>query len=307
MNTHKAALVLVLIAVIVAAVPAATHAEQRFGPWVYYAPYYFPPGLACIGHCFTTLDLLPRYESPNPAPPSSAVPPCTAGPPAGPAKVAARAVPRGTFPMPRAAVRQPIVSRPHKAPDRSMTSYGARPVRSADRYQPPERSASRYPAVNRPVARPNTVATPAAHPKLSEQSPGSSYTPRPGSPAEYNSAAVQAPPYRSPSEPEIARTPPTPARTAVEETPPVTREQPSQASRERAAARPKPATEHAYEYEAPKRPVPAQNQSMSEETPPSGTGGTKRTWTWGRPSQAGFGRQSHVPPARPKYFGTALY
>ncbi|MBI5568810.1 MAG: hypothetical protein HY914_02600 [Desulfomonile tiedjei] len=306
MNTHKAALVLVLIAVI-AAFPAASSAEQRFGPWAYYAPYYFPPGLACIGHCFTPLDLLPRYESPNPEPPSSAVPPCTAGPPARPAKVAARAVPGETFSMPRAAVRQPAVLRPHKAPAKPMTSYETRPGRSAERYQPPERSASRYPAGERPITRANTGHRTSSQPRLSEQSPGSSYAPRPGSTAAHNAPANPTPQYRSPSEPEPVKTPPTQVRSAPEESKPMTREQPSYPLQERAAVRSAPPAEAAYEYEAPKRPAPTQDQTMSEKTSETGTNGTKRTWTWGRPSQAGFGRPSNMAPARPKYFGTALY
>lgn len=54
-------------------VPAT--AEERFGPWVYYAPYYFPPEGACNGHCLSANSFLPTYESPNPPEPNGERPP----------------------------------------------------------------------------------------------------------------------------------------------------------------------------------------------------------------------------------------
>ncbi len=39
-----------------------------FGPWRYYAPYYFPPQVTQEGTCFTPDQLKPRYQDPNPIP-----------------------------------------------------------------------------------------------------------------------------------------------------------------------------------------------------------------------------------------------
>jgi len=61
-------LVLVLAITMIAAMHSSTQAELRFGPWVYYAPYYFPPPEASP-ECWPVGALAPRYESPPPPPP----------------------------------------------------------------------------------------------------------------------------------------------------------------------------------------------------------------------------------------------
>jgi hypothetical protein len=56
---------------------AAPASELRFGPWAYYAPYYFPPPDAL--QCLLGPDAFnPKYESPAPPAPSSdpGPPPC---------------------------------------------------------------------------------------------------------------------------------------------------------------------------------------------------------------------------------------
>ncbi len=59
---------------------ALSHTEERFGPWLYYAPYYFPPDGCCLGHCFSPDEFRPRYEAPNPPQPKNdAPPPCSDG------------------------------------------------------------------------------------------------------------------------------------------------------------------------------------------------------------------------------------
>jgi hypothetical protein len=60
--------IFVLAFVTLAAMHGLSHAELRFGPWVYYAPYYFPPAEACPD-CWPVGALAPRYESPPPPPP----------------------------------------------------------------------------------------------------------------------------------------------------------------------------------------------------------------------------------------------
>ena len=63
---------------------ALSQSEERFGPWLYYAPYYFPPDGRCLGHCLSPDDFRPTYESPNPPQPKNDAPPPCAAPPAPP-------------------------------------------------------------------------------------------------------------------------------------------------------------------------------------------------------------------------------
>lgn len=55
------------------------NAEMRFGPWAYYAPYYFPQNTP--GCPINPVDQLPTYESPNPPLPSHDPGPCAAAMP----------------------------------------------------------------------------------------------------------------------------------------------------------------------------------------------------------------------------------
>jgi hypothetical protein len=66
---------------------ALSNSEERFGPWRYYAPYYFPPDRCCLGYCFSPDDFRPTYESPNPPQPKNDVPPRNAAPARPPKKV----------------------------------------------------------------------------------------------------------------------------------------------------------------------------------------------------------------------------
>ncbi len=69
---------------------ALSNTEERFGPWLYYAPYYFPPDGCCLGYCFSPDEFRPVYESPNPPQPrNDAPPPCAPAPP--PSKTSGRA------------------------------------------------------------------------------------------------------------------------------------------------------------------------------------------------------------------------
>jgi hypothetical protein len=63
---------------------ALSQSEERFGPWLYYAPYYFPPDGRCLGHCLSADDFRPTYESPNPPQPRNDAPPPCAAPPGPP-------------------------------------------------------------------------------------------------------------------------------------------------------------------------------------------------------------------------------
>jgi hypothetical protein len=92
MRIRKTLLICALVIVSAIALQTSSHAETRFGPWVYFAPYYFPPDGCCLGYCFGPDDFRPRYESPNPPIPSHDIGACLPGPrPAPyPQKVASR-------------------------------------------------------------------------------------------------------------------------------------------------------------------------------------------------------------------------
>jgi len=92
MRISKVLLVCVFTIISAIVVQSSSHAEPRFGPWLYYAPYYFPPDGCCLGYCFGPDDFRPRYESPNPPLPSHDVGACLGGPSPAPypQKVATR-------------------------------------------------------------------------------------------------------------------------------------------------------------------------------------------------------------------------
>jgi hypothetical protein len=72
MGTHRTAAAIILIVALLFAMNLTAHGEERFGPWKYFAPYYFPPDKSCMGHCFGPDELFPRYETPPPPRPSYA-------------------------------------------------------------------------------------------------------------------------------------------------------------------------------------------------------------------------------------------
>jgi hypothetical protein len=80
MKCNKTALLIFLIAaILIGALQAHAYTGSRFGPWLYFAPYYFPVSGCCKGFCFSPGDFRPTYESPNPLPPG--VPVVPSGPP----------------------------------------------------------------------------------------------------------------------------------------------------------------------------------------------------------------------------------
>lgn len=66
---NRKILLLVVLTMVTVGVVSICHAGERYGPWKYYAPYYFPPD-GCLGCCWSALDFLPKYETPPPARPS---------------------------------------------------------------------------------------------------------------------------------------------------------------------------------------------------------------------------------------------
>ncbi len=92
MRISKIVLICVIAIISALAAQTSSHSEERFGPWVYFAPYYFPPDGCCLGQCFGPDDFLPRYESPNPPIPSHDVGACLGCP--RPAAYPRKLVPR---------------------------------------------------------------------------------------------------------------------------------------------------------------------------------------------------------------------
>jgi hypothetical protein len=81
MKNRTAVIFAILTITFVIASQVPSYAEERFGPWVYYAPYYYPPDNLCLACVSSPLDFLPRYESPNPPIPShDPGPQCAPGP-----------------------------------------------------------------------------------------------------------------------------------------------------------------------------------------------------------------------------------
>jgi|GEM_PF-1539547 len=72
MGNRRMAVPIALLVGLLFAWHVPAHSEERFGPWKYFAPYYFPPDKCCLGHCFGPDDLFPRYETPPPPKPSYA-------------------------------------------------------------------------------------------------------------------------------------------------------------------------------------------------------------------------------------------
>ena len=88
MRISKVLLICVFTIISAIVVQSSSHAEPRFGPWLYYAPYYFPPDGCCLGYCFSPDEFRPVYESPNPPQPRNDAPPQCAPPVPPPSKTA---------------------------------------------------------------------------------------------------------------------------------------------------------------------------------------------------------------------------
>lgn len=86
--TIRTILLILALAATVVAVQTPCSAELRFGPWVFWAPYYYPSPEKMKNLGLKPEDFAPRYQAPNPLPPPSDgyCPP----PPPRPRKVAAK-------------------------------------------------------------------------------------------------------------------------------------------------------------------------------------------------------------------------
>lgn len=174
MKDFKAAWVVPLIAALailtmsVSAIAGGAQTNERFGPWKYYAPYYFPKN-GCYGICFSPDDFKPVYEDPNPLAPKGVyrpqpLPPIpggvrkvTAAPPARPA-----AQRRIMQPMTKPHGQMRPMSKPQTPKQRPTVSTPPPPRQDLQVKPPPRRKLP--PTFGKPSARigppPRISATP---------------------------------------------------------------------------------------------------------------------------------------------------
>ena len=136
MRICKSVIISLAIIAFLAGLQAAACAEERFGPWVYYSPYYFPPENGCLGYLLSPEDYLPRYESPNPPKPCYGGDCPFPGMPVPPPRMA-RHVPRGAqIAVPRAVASPPAAASQSQfgsssgpmSQSRAVVPNGPRPV-----------------------------------------------------------------------------------------------------------------------------------------------------------------------------------
>ena len=165
MKHHPAAWILIVAAVLFSAFPSLSFAEERFGPWVHYAPYYYPPNMVFAGRLFCPQDFAPRYESPNPPQPSNAVPPGMIASQKRPVKVSSRGMHSGMRGATlrnygRSSISTPYVPRTRQERVETLPSAGVRSEPAA------------RPAMRSSVERPVSTYVPQARPTQQLSSPG---------------------------------------------------------------------------------------------------------------------------------------
>ena len=163
----RLAIIAALLAVLLFALPMTSHSEERFGPWAYFAPYYFPPDKCCLGHCFGPEDFGPRYESPNPPIPKSDPPP-----PPEPRRQRVQKVPQVAGHVPHAQLAPdpiPMPPAPGPAPRAiSSRAISDRPISAAQTVSRPGPSGPNKP-INGPRAANTTQPRPVGPPAPGSQ------------------------------------------------------------------------------------------------------------------------------------------
>lgn len=131
MRIPKSFVLLILTGLLLFLCSFSASAEERFGPWVYFAPYYFPPDGTCKGHCLSPNDFLPTYESPNPPAPNGECPPRTHREGPAPVKVAAQRFQAAPANVNRSPTRPPAgIVKPFEKPSRVKATEGDESLQS---------------------------------------------------------------------------------------------------------------------------------------------------------------------------------
>lgn len=260
MKHHPAAWIFIVAAALFVALPSLSCAEERFGPWVYYAPYYYPPFMKFAGRPMCPQDFAPKYESPNPPQPSNAVPPRPMEPPKRVTKVSSRRMDSGMGGShfrnyQRSSISTPYTPKPRQERVNSVPSATVRPS------EPSQRSASFPPPqeTQRPPYLPPAKPTP----QLSSPGVGANhYPPSPQPAAQQTPARVPDASMQHVNQlPQRVETPEMPSAT----TSPAQRPSLSSAPVER-----------------------HQQESVAAAQPQSGNAGAgKKSWSWGRQSPNG--------------------
>lgn len=268
MKHHPAAWIFIVAAALFSALPSLSCAEERFGPWVYYAPYYYPQNMKFAGLPLCPQDFAPKYESPNPPQPSNAVPPGSIGQQKPVTKVSSRGMHANMHGSGARGIDRPSLSKPYVPPSRpervrelpssTQIRHTEPTERSFDRPSPQEAPASTY----LPSARPT--------PQLSTPGAGPSQ-------------------YRPSSQPAVQPTPPAVPETSL---PPVNRAPNRVETPELPSSSVSPSQRPSL-YSAPvdsKR-----SEALADQSPQASASVGKKSWTWGRKPPASNQNMQRVP------------
>jgi hypothetical protein len=286
MKHHPAALILIVAAALFTALPSLSFAEERFGPWAYYAPYYFPPDMVFAGRLFCPEDFAPRYESPNPPQPSNAVPPGMIGQQRHPVKVGGRIM-RSALSRPGdvGLGRSPL-STPYRPSPRSQREYDSPPAAARQR-APIDRSYAPPPATERP----GNSYLPPNKPTPQLSAPGEPSTRRQPSPAaQHETSQRPTRQFSVPERPLVQQVAPKIPDNAFEQ---LNKSADRVESSEIPSAGSKPAQRQNLRS-APVEKTP--NEPAADEQPYAGESPAKKPWTWGRQSPGSVEPRQQVAP-----------
>ena len=160
MKTTAVGIFILLVLIFTFPFQALSDTEERFGPWLYYTPYYFPPDRCCLGHCLSPDDFRPTYESPNPPQPKNDAPPQCAPPPP-PQKAASRGNtgPQVARQMPQ--IQPALSDRPGSSAKRPFPASATRPQTVT-----PPPGQPRAPLSPRQGSQPRMITPPAPGPQV---------------------------------------------------------------------------------------------------------------------------------------------
>lgn len=289
MKHHPATLTLIVAAALFTALPSLSLAEERFGPWAYYAPYYFPPQMVYAGRLFSPQDFLPRYETPNPPQPSNAAPPGMIADQRCPTKVRGRTMHTAVTAPRNSGLGRPSLSAPYRPSPRPEREYGSS-TPSVRPHEPAARPSALPPATEKSINRNLPAATPT--PQLSTPGePSKRYQPpqQPAPPAQHESTQRPAPVYQLPERPLTQQVTPKIPDNAFEQV-----NKPSR--RVESSEIPSSTSPATVRQSVPSVPADNTMTAPAGDQQPYAGSPSKKPWTWGRkPSGAALPREQVAP------------